>query len=233
LAKNLTVNLTKFLRRAPVLAALLLMIALPVLRRRMTPWFGIGMAWVICYALSISIAYYTPRAALLPVVFSLAILAALVQNLVDQERLKFVQATVVILLLAGYGLSVSYAKLVIDDRLRHHHGSAVVASTLAEHGVTDVTGVYAEDMALLPATANRWCRPYGTLSESWLHDVVIKQDQRNGIDYLPLATAIQPGSGARVLIVNGGGEGDRLLLNLPGWQFLEETAGNRIYQRIE
>ena len=200
IARHVGTNLMKFLRRPPVALALVLALFFIVTRRR-TPGLVIGTAWLCCYSLALSSAYYTPRGALLVTMLAIALVCTAIHHLLDDNRMKYLQGGVAVLLLIGYGMSVSYAKLVIDDRVGHSMDSIELSNWTHEIGMEDVSTIAVTDMALLPRHGNPWCRSYAFLSQSWLSDPAICRDQVAGMLHLSLEEALRSGSGIHYLIV--------------------------------
>lgn len=184
IAKHTLLNWYKFLRRPAILLAIAGLVLL-IIRRCGISGASIIVAWSLCYTLALSVAYYTPRAALLPVLAMLAVAAAAAWHMFTERRRHNVTWVVFLLLLVlGCFVMSQYAMLIARERMHFATASREVEREILDKDWSR-SGIVVADQRLLPLRDNPWCEPYTTLQPSWIDDTAIRPRQRAGVRWLP------------------------------------------------
>jgi hypothetical protein len=168
LAAHIVRNLGMFLRQPAIVLALLGLVGVLLLRRRnpslaMPAGTALLGLWILLYCLSLSPAYYTARAALLPALAGLALSTSLMQYLSRPW-----QSVGLGLLVIGYGLGSSFA---LQDLAARSAAARLGSDALK-----------ASDNPLIhDSVGNPWCLPFNAGPPgSWLDDPAIPPDLREG-----------------------------------------------------
>jgi hypothetical protein len=177
-------------------------VAAIMLRRRLPAGITPLVLWVLGYTLTLSLAYYTPRAALLPVLTAIPALAAVIWRFPGQrthsavstsERssqvalIRHLAVTAAgVLLLSGYIVASRAARADYAMRMRFAQVSVTVQDYLRQRGL-EAKDVVVCDARVLPLSDNPWCSPYPRFEHGWLDDSAFRKGQRTGLlTYSPL-----------------------------------------------
>jgi hypothetical protein len=169
-----------FLRQPAIALALALLLGMFSLRRRSTlaplrAGSGLLGLWLLLYCLSLSTAYYTARAALLPALVGLAVALGLTARLSKPWRYAGVG-----LLLVGFAGASSFAVQDFTARLEAARQSAALRSSS--------WAVDQGNPLVFNPVNNSWCLPLPTLPwtphGSWLDDPAIPPVLTDGREVL-------------------------------------------------
>lgn len=180
IAAHVLHNWWDYLRRAPILLMLGLWLPALILRRRIPHGVSIMALWVCLYSLALSPAYYTERAAALPLLAALALLYPLLRALIGcttehgptPQRWRLALISTSLLLLAGLLWQEKSALADYATRRYYARASRELDDALVERGIKR-SQVMLLDSRLLPLSDNTWCEPYRNVYGSWLDDPAI------------------------------------------------------------
>jgi len=167
---------TYYLRRpAVVLAAAAVLLAL-VLRAPLPAGVLLSLLWLLGYTLALSPAYYTSRAALLPVLVALATLLAAVCALAERRAWRYAPLIAAVVLVGGNAVA---SRFVRADYTRRTTAAALlprVDALVTEHGLAP-DEVIALDGELFPRRDNPWTKTYAAFWRGWPDDPAIRPAQ--------------------------------------------------------
>ena len=148
--------------------------------------------WIGLYTLVLSLAYYTPRGALLAVLLGVVLLLSFIWR-ATHARFPAVVAARLSLALTGVLLLLAMVKTydyewrLLADRVWAGRLSREAESQLGRDGLAQEPGwwgmVQAAEMRLTPLRANPWCEPYRRDTYGWLEDPGIGAVQLPGLPY--------------------------------------------------
>lgn len=189
IATHVASNLWDYLRRAPIVLALALWIPCLLLRRQIPHGVSILCLWVCLYCLALSPAYYTERAAALPLLVALPLvpllgramrqIAVKTQNEAEQSEGPLM-LLVMLLLILGIAWQGKTAWQDFQTRSYYARASRELDFVLQKRGIARER-VMVYNWRLLPLRDNPWCEPYRNVYGSWLDDPAIPLALRAGI----------------------------------------------------
>lgn len=183
IASHTTKSLYQFMRRPPILFALGLVILIAVLRIPLKVGTLLAVLWILLYCVALSPAYYTARAAALPVLMGVAVSLALAPLLLRGKLRPYWLLIATCVLLTGYAGAPRYTRLVMLERLHFAGLSREFDGYRLQHGDSR-NEMVVSDWRVMPLGDNPWCEPYASLNTSWIDDPAIFDAQRPGITSL-------------------------------------------------
>ena len=221
-----------FMRRPSVALSIALLGLTLLLRRRLPIGAMLAVAWIAGYTLSLSPAYFTQRAAALPVLLGVALSLALAAQLL-RRGLALAGAMVAgALLLAGYAMANRYSRAEFAERRYYAGASRDVERYIAEDALPR-DKVVTSDWRVMPLTANPWCLPYAHTELSWIDDPEIDSRQRPGLTPVS-ANALAAGQTTMELVIlRPGHPREEELMVIPQsryWRLDRDVDGLQLYR---
>jgi hypothetical protein len=239
-AGHVLLSWSRFMRRPAVALAMLGVVLTLVGRRRLPRGVAAVALWTPLYALALSPAYYTPRAAALPVLACVAVLLAVAHaaspargSTPNVRGRRSAAAVTIAIGLMLVGSLISSRSAVADHRERTRYAtlSKTLEAYLAERSFSR-DDVIVNEARLLPLRDNPWCEPYPWLNSGWLGDPAIREAQLAGIKtYHPrrVANARGPLPSAILLADPPGDPAGKQVAASSRWLKADEIEGLALY----
>ncbi len=202
-----------FLRQPAVLLLGLLLLAAIAARRQLPRGAVLGLLWLLAYTAVLAAAYYTARAAALPVMLAVTLCMWMSSYLASGGGRRWLAPAVVGLLCAGYFAAGSFALQDYGVRAAFARRSRWLDRYALQHGLKR-REIAVADWRLLPLRDNPWSAPYATLSNSWLSDPRIHPAQSATIERAHQVDLLSPADPRRCLAAIDLGREDDWLMAL-------------------
>lgn len=222
-----------FMRRPAIAFSFALAGLLLLLRRPLPHGIALSLLWIACYTLCLSPAYYTPRAAALPVLLGVTVVLILASSLGSTRYLAAAVVVAAACLMLGYQLSNRYSNAEFAERRYFAAASTEVAAYIEREGL--VRGnVVTSDWRVMPLAGNPWCLPYAHTEMSWINDPEIDPKQAPGLQAINVDRLAVGETQAQLIILRPAHPREEELMIIPSspvWQLATEIMGLQLYRR--